>query len=203
MAQSAKRIGLLGGSFNPIHFAHLLLAQEVWHRLELTRVMFIPAAQNPLKNDPHEYAASEHRLNMVRLAVDPDARFDVDATEIRRGGKSYMIDTLMRYQEREPGCELHLLMGADAALTLPDWKDVRLYAGLCTVVVCNRPGSDDLSAGWPAVLSDLGLRYEYLPLPPLDVSSSEIRRRLGLGKPVRYFVPDAVAEYLHQHSVYS
>jgi len=202
VGSSANRIGLLGGSFNPLHLGHLLLAQEAWHRLDLSRVTFIPAAQNPLKSDSSAHATDDQRLMMVREGVKEDSRFDVDAGEIRRGGKSYMVDTLMRYLERHPQYELYLLMGADAALTLPDWKDVQLFAGLCTVVICNRPGEPDLSRGLPDSLTALELRYEYMPLPPLDVSSSEIRRRVSLGKPIRYFVPDSVAEYIHQHGLY-
>lgn len=202
MEPSAKRLGLLGGTFNPVHLAHLLLAQEAWHQLNLERVIFIPALKNPLKADPDAPSIVGHRLAMTRLATRDDGRFGVDDCEIKRGRPSYTIDTLMHFQERYPDYALYLLMGADAAMTLPDWKDVRLYAGLCTVVVCNRPGETDLSSGLPDALLELGLRYEYLALPPLDVSGTEIRRRVSLGKPVRYFVPDSVAEYIHQHGVY-
>jgi nicotinate-nucleotide adenylyltransferase len=93
-------------------------------------------------------------------------------------------------------------MGSDAAVTLPQWKDVERYPGLCTVVVCNRPGDADFSQGLPEQLQSLGLRFEFMPLPPLDVSSTEIRRRVRQGKPVRYFVPDGVAGYIHEHGVY-
>lgn len=202
MEPSAKRLGLLGGTFNPLHLAHLLLAQEAWYQLNLERVVLVPALKNPLKADPDAPTTIGHRLAMAKLAVKEDIRFTVSDCEIKRGRPSYTIDTLMHFQERYPDYTLYLLMGADAALTLPDWKDVRLYAGLCTVVICNRSGATDLASGLPDALLELGLRYEYLPLPPLDLSSTEIRRRVGLSKPIRYFVPDAVAEYIHQHGVY-
>lgn len=202
MEPSAKRIGLLGGTFNPPHLAHVLLAQEAWHQLDLEQVLFVPALENPLKADPDAPATISSRLAMVKLAVRDDHRFVVDDCEIKRGRPSYTIDTLMHFQERDPDTELFLLMGADAAVTLPEWKNVRMYAGLCSVVICNRPGEQDLSRELPDMLTELGLRYEYLPLPPLDVSSTEIRRRVSLGKPIRYFVTDSVAEYIHQHGLY-
>ena len=202
MEPSRKRLGLFGGTFNPPHVAHLLLAQEAWYRLELARVEFIVAGQNPLKDDPRAHATDEQRLEMAKLAVREDARFSVDARELRRGGPSYTIDTLMYYAEHYPDWELYLLMGADAALSLPEWKDIRLYGGLCTIVFCNRPGEDDLRGGLPEEFKELGLRWEFMPLPPLDLSSTEIRKRLRMGKPVRYFVADSVAEYIHQNGIY-
>lgn len=198
----AERLGLLGGSFNPVHMAHLLLAQEAWHRLELSRVVFVPAAQNPLRDEPPPGTTDGDRLRMLQLATEPDSRFTVDSQEIRRGGLSYTVDILRRLAALYPGAELYLLLGADAALSLPQWKDVQDYGALCTIVACNRPGSGDLSLGLPPELAALGLRWEFLPLPLLDISSSDIRRRVSLGKPVRYFVPDAVAEYIHRHGLY-
>ena len=202
MAQSADRLGLLGGTFSPPHIAHLLMAQEAWYRLSLVQAVFVPTARNPLKDDPRDETTDAHRLNMLQLAVGDDARFRVDAVELRQGGVSYSIDTLARYADKYEPDKLFLLMGSDAAVTLPQWKDVELYAGLCTVVVCNRPGEADFSQGLPPELEPLGLRFEFMPLPPLDVSSTEIRRRIRQGKPVRYFVPDSVAGYIHEHGVY-
>jgi nicotinate-nucleotide adenylyltransferase len=198
----SERLGILGGSFNPVHIAHMILAQEAWHRLELSRVLFIPAAQNPLKDEPPAGANDDQRLAMLKLALEPDSRLSLDAWEIRRGGVSYTIDTLRRLASLHPGAELYLLVGADAALALAEWKDVRSYRELCTVVICNRPGEPDLAPGLPPEMAGLDLRYEYMPLPPLAISASEIRKRLRLGKPVRYFVADAVAEYIHRHKLY-
>ena len=179
-----------------------MLAQEAWYRLELSRVDFIPAAQNPLKYDPRVHCSDEQRLEMVKLAVKDDSRFTVDGRELRQGGKSYTIDTLLHHAEHSPGSDIFLLVGADAAMTLPEWKHVRMFTKLCTVVICNRPGEPDLSGKLPEPLRELGLKFEYMPLPPLDLSSTEIRKRVRMGRPVRYFVPDAVAEFIHQQGVY-
>lgn len=202
MALSSERLGILGGTFNPVHLAHLLIAQEAWYRFDLAQVMFIPAARNPLRSDVESLASDDHRLAMLRLATEEDARFSVNAWELRKGGKSFTIDTLRHQREIRPTAELYLLIGADAALTLPQWKDVRDFRELCTVVICNRPGSTDMQRELPQELVALGLRLEVMPLPQLDISASEIRRRLRIGKPVRYFVPDAVAEYIHRQGLY-
>lgn len=198
-----ERLGILGGTFNPVHQAHLVLAQEAWFRFELTRVIFVPAAQNPLKDTPPQGAKDEERLTLLKLALDKDHRFSVDAHEIRRGGISFTIDTLHRLAALHPAAELYLLVGADAALSLPKWKDILAFRELCTIVICSRPGEYDFSTGLPLEVEQLGLRCELMPLIPLDISSSMIRKRIRMGKPVRYLVPDAVAEYIHRHSLYN
>jgi nicotinate-nucleotide adenylyltransferase len=203
VALSSEKLGLLGGSFNPVHLAHLVLAQEAWHRFELKRVIFIPVAQNPLKDDPREHTTDDHRLQMLKLALMDDARFGIDGQELRQGGVSYAVDTLRRYREQHKAAELYLLLGADALLSLPRWREIEAYGELCTVVFCNRPGEDDLAAGLPEQITELGLRYEFMPIPALDISSSAIRRRVRMGKPVRYLVPDNVAQYIHTHGVYT
>jgi nicotinate-nucleotide adenylyltransferase len=202
VALSPERLGILGGTFNPVHMAHLILAQEAWYRFELKRVVFVPAAQNPLKTEPPEGATPVQRLKMLELATGQDARITIDARDLRHGGPSYMIDTLQRLRSRSPEAELFLLLGADSALTLPQWKDVQAYRELCTVVVCNRPGEQDLAPALPQELLDLGLRMEFMPLPLLEVSASDIRRRVRVGRPIRYLVPDAVAAFIHEHGLY-
>jgi nicotinate-nucleotide adenylyltransferase len=198
----AAKIALLGGTFNPVHLGHLALAQEAHYRFELGRVAFIPAAQNPLKDDPRRYVTDAQRVQMLKQSLESDKRFVLDQRELRRGGQSYTIDTLLQYKDQQPDSELYLLVGADSALTLPKWRNISMYAALCTLVICNRPGYADLSGNLPEKLFELGLRYEYMPLPPIDISSSEIRKRVQLGKPVRYYVPDVVAEYIAQHGLY-
>jgi nicotinate-nucleotide adenylyltransferase len=199
---NSKRLGILGGTFNPIHHGHLLIAQEAWYRYELARVILVPAARNPLKDGDPEGATPDQRLKMLKLVEDEDSRFSVDATELRHGGPSYTITTLKRLRETNKDAELYLLLGADAALTLPKWKDIHGYAELCMVAICDRPGHPSFRDGIPQELKDLGLRMEFMPIPELEVSATDIRRRLRMGKPIRYLVPDSVAEYLHQHKLY-
>ncbi len=200
---SNQRLGVFGGTFSPPHLGHLRVAQEAWYRYELERVIFMPAAQNPLKDEtPATYITDAQRLDLLKAAIEPDTRFSVDGMELRRGAPSYTIDTLQRLRELYPQHELHLIVGADAALTLAKWKGIQEYCSLCRIVVCNRPGSDDLSQGFPQELDELGLHWEFMPLPPLDVSSSDLRKRIRSGKPIRYMVSDAVAEQIHLNKLY-
>jgi nicotinate-nucleotide adenylyltransferase len=197
-----RRLGILGGTFNPVHHGHLLVAQEAWYRYELSRVILVPAKRNPLKETDPEGATPDQRLRMLKLVEDNDSRFSVDATELRQRPPSYTITTLKRIAENNKGAELYLLLGADAALTLPRWKDVEQFGELCRVVVCDRPGSSSLRAEIPAELKALGLRMEYMPIPELEVSASDVRKRIRMGRPIRYLVPDAVAEYIHEYRLY-
>ncbi len=197
-----QRLGILGGTFNPVHHGHLLVAQEAWYRYELGRVILVPAARNPLKASDPEGTVPEQRLKMLKLVEDADSRFSVDAAELRHGGPSYTISTLKRIAEVNPHAELYLLLGADAAETLPLWKDVEKFRELCRVIVCDRHGSPTYRTTVPAELVALGLKFEFMPIPELDISATDIRQRIRLGKPVRYLVPDLVAEYIHEHRLY-
>jgi nicotinate-nucleotide adenylyltransferase len=197
-----KRLGILGGTFNPVHHGHLIVAQEAFYRYELGRVILVPAARNPLKSEEPEGASADQRLRLLKLVEDADSRFSVDAAELRQGGASYTIDTLRRIGELNRGAELYLLLGADAALTLPQWKDVTNYGELCRVIICDRPGSPTFRAAIPPELTALGLRLEFMPIPELEISATDIRRRIRQGKPIRYLVPDSVAEYIHEHRLY-
>ena len=198
----ALRIGILGGSFDPPHLAHLLIAQEAWYRFELGHVYMVPAAQNPLKEPRGDEASGDQRLDMLRLACEPDTRLRLDALELRRSGVSYTIETLERMRQRHPQSELYLLMGADAAARLGEWRDVRRFGEFCTVAVFSRPGETELTDSLADTMRVLSLRFEFMPVPMLDISGTDIRRRVRQGKPIRYFVPDEVAEYIHTHGIY-
>lgn len=191
------RLALLGGSFNPPHLGHLLVAQEAHFLLGVDRVVFIPAAQNPLKQPELSFATAPQRLEMVKLAVAGDSRFHVDDTELETGGLSYTIDTLRRYKSQEIE-ELHFLVGADAAMDLARWREIEEYRDLCTLAVYNRLGSTDFSQGLPPQLESLRLRWEYLPVPQVDISSTEVRRRVVEGEPYDFLVPNAVASYIRE-----
>jgi nicotinate-nucleotide adenylyltransferase len=199
-------LAILGGTFNPPHLGHLMVAQAAFYRFRLSRVVFSPAAQNPLKPAEEEEAAKpDARLAMLRLATEPDGRFSVDAYDLRKGGLSFTINTLKRYRERYPDAELYFLLGADAAATLPQWKDIEQYRELCTLAIYPRADAPDFSRGLPdelAGLRELGLRWEYVPMELWPVSSTLLRRRVREGKPIRYYVPDDVADFIHQHALY-
>ncbi len=190
-----KRIGLFGGSFDPVHLGHLLVAQAAREELPLDRLFFIPAAQSPFKPGA-EPAPAELRLRMLRLALAGRAECEIDGQEIRRGGISFTIDTARDYARRFPGAELFYLIGADHVPTLPKWREAGELARLVQFVVIPRPG--DIPAEPPAPF-----RLRVLGGWPLKLSSSQIRARVKAGLPVGHLVPAAVAEVIRGAELYS
>src|SRR6058998_1545633 len=162
------RIGILGGTFNPIHVGHLLIAQDAMEAARLDRVLFIPSATPPHKPLAGNVSAA-HRLRMAKLAIAGDKRFAVDDLEIRRGGKSYSVDTLRELKRRYRRAEFYFIIGADSLSELHLWKDARRLVKLCRFIAVNRPGYH----GRPSRLP--GLRYQRLDPHPYDIASREIR----------------------------
>ena len=167
-----RRIGILGGTFNPIHLGHLLIAQDALERANLERVLFIPSAAPPHKPLAGNVSAA-HRLRMLKLALASDDRMAVDTLEIRRGGKSYSVDTLSELRRRQPRAEFHFIIGADSLAELHLWKDARQLVKLCRFIAVTRPGYKPK----PARLR--GLRYQLLDVHPCDISSRDIRARVA------------------------
>lgn len=192
------RIGLLGGSFDPPHNGHLLAAGDVFETLGLDRLVFVPAAVQPLKAGLVE-ATAEQRLAMTRLLVDGDDRFDVDSIEIDRGGLSYTVDTLATFAARWPGAELFWLAGADVTHTFAKWREPDRVATLATIVVMVRAGE---AANTAAISAGSGKEPRSLPTRRVDISSTEVRRRVREGKSIRGFVPDAVAAFIATERLY-
>jgi len=188
------RIGVLGGTFDPPHVGHLIAAVDAYERLELDKLIFIPTANQPLKQDKPAIAPAKDRLQMVRLLVGNDARFEVSETEIERGGLSYTVDTLEALRTERPGDELVLIVGLDAMQSFDQWKDwkrIRLMAGLA---VLTRDAAPQMSAE-VGTATIVGTRR-------IDVSSSEIRERLRQGKSVRGFVTESVEAYIAERNLY-
>lgn len=189
------RIGILGGTFNPIHLGHLLIAQDAVEAAKLDRVLFIPSATPPHKVLAGDISAV-HRLRMVELAIAGDKRFRVDDLEIRRGGKSYSVDTLTELRRRHPRTDFHFIIGADSLDELHLWKDAPRLVKLCQFIAVTRPGYKGKPARIP------GLRYRLLDTHPSDIASRDIRDRAGRGKSIRYLVPDAVVGYIRAQKLY-
>ncbi len=188
------RIGLLGGSFDPPHNGHLLAAGDVFDALSLDRLVFVPAASQPLKAGLTA-ASPQQRLAMTRLLVDGDPRFETDSIEIDRGGLSYTVDTLVTLGARWPGAELFWLVGADVTHSFAKWRAPDRVAALATIVVMVRAGDAANLAAIPGAPKSLETRR-------IDISSTEIRRRVGEGKSIRGFVPDAVAAFIAAERLY-
>lgn len=190
----ARRIGIYGGSFDPVHNAHLLVAQAAVEELALDRLIFVPAARSPFKPDS-EPAPAKERLRLLRLALAGRPEFSIDEQEIGRGGVSYTIDTVRNLQARHPDAELFYLVGADHIASLPKWKEAAELAKLIQFVVIPRPGSPQ--PGWPAPFRGVELRGF-----PLGISSSVIRERVRAGQRIDLLVPVAVAEAITNNRLY-
>ena len=182
------RLGLYGGSFDPIHHGHLILARQTLEELSLDRVIFIPAAESPFKEN-QSCASAADRLAMVQLAVLAEPAFFVDALEIHRSAPSYTIDTARTYRGKYPGDALFFLVGEDHISTLPKWNEFGELERLVQFVILSR--------------SDLRLKVDYPVVQRrLDLSSTEIRNRVANDLPITYLVPEAVVNYIAEHQLY-
>ena len=198
-----RKIGILGGTFNPIHLGHLLMAQDAWEQLGLERVVFIPSAEPPHKSFEGRVTSAQ-RLAMVKLAILGDERFAADDLEVRRGGKSYTIDTLTELRRRMPRAKFFFIIGADSLRELHRWKEVQRLVRLCTFVTVPRPGFEPKPVIDPKLDTNTRrrLRQSVLRGHACDISSRDIRARIAQGKSIRYLVPDAVGRYIETHQVY-
>jgi len=192
--RALRRVGLFGGSFNPVHVAHLAVADAAFEELELDRLFFIPAAQSPFKQGI-ALAPASLRLRMLRLALAGQSHAEVDDQEIRRGGVSYAIDTVRDYARRYPMAELFYLIGADHVAQLSKWRDAPALAGLVQFAVIPRP--DELP-----VAAAPTFRVRCLRGMPIGVSASQIRGRVAAGLSIRWLVPSGVDDVIRQRRLY-
>lgn len=197
-----RRIGILGGTFNPPHLGHLICAQEAYLQLELDEVLLIPARMPPHKPVEDEPGV-EHRLALCECAIEGDGgRFEVSSLEVDRPGPSFTIDTLKELRSPASNSELFLIVGGDVAAGLPQWREPELVLSLATLAVAGRPGTrraaveDAIS---PMRGSD---RTRFFRMPRIAISSTFIRRRVREGLPIKYLVPDPVISYIDSHRLY-
>ena len=195
------RVGIYGGVFNPPHHGHLVAAQEAHTQLELDVVVWIPVGHAPhraIEADP----GAEARFEMVELAIAADERFRVSRIELEREGPSYTVDTLRELREREPEAELFLILGGDQALALPTWHEPEQVLALATLAVFERGSSTRNAIGITIGRMVGAERVRFLDMPRIDISSTLVRRRAAAGKPIRYLVPDKVANFIGAQSLY-
>ena len=196
------RVGILGGTFNPPHLAHLVCASEAASQLQLDRVLLTPVARAPHKEAPYDHGPQE-RLELCRLAVAGDERLEVCDLEVRRGGSSYTVDTLRELHAQNPEDDLTFIVGGDIALGLPTWHEPEAVLGLATLAVAERSGAgradiaERLRTSFPEAAPPV-----FFDMPRLDISSSQIRRHVAEGRPIRYLVPDPVAERIARGRLY-
>jgi nicotinate-nucleotide adenylyltransferase len=194
-------VGILGGTFNPPHIGHLVMAQEAREQLGLDRVVLMPVAVPPHKEADGDPGA-EVRLALARLAAAGEEGVEVSTAEIDRGGASFTVDTLGELHERYPEQELTFIVGADMAHSLPAWREPERILELARLAVAEREGiaREDIAERL-APLHD-GSRVTFFDMPRIDVSSSDIRRRVAEGRSVRHLVPDAVAQAIADRDLY-
>ena len=184
--------GVLGGSFDPVHHGHLIAADRAAEALGLDTVLFVPCARQPLKtHDP--IADATRRVTMLRLAFAGYQRFQVDTSELERPAPSYTVDTLRQLRQRWADERLVLILGADAAATLPRWRAADEVARLAEIAVLTRPGAPEVTSAFVKHL---------VATPAIEISSSDIRARCLTGKSIRYLVPEAVSQYIERHGLY-
>jgi nicotinate-nucleotide adenylyltransferase len=197
------RLGVFGGTFDPIHTAHLRVAEEVADALRLKQVLFVPAGRPPHRRQPH--AAPEQRLAMVRLAVAGNPRFAVSDLEIRKSGPSYTVETLAELRRTHPRDRLFFLLGLDQLAELRHWHQPERLLELCHLVALSRPGQAEPKAS--VLLGPNGRRlparaYTLVRVSALDISATAIRRLARKGASLRYLVPESVRAYLQRKMLY-
>jgi len=197
-----RRIGVLGGTFDPIHIAHLAIAEETRTQLDLDKVIFVPAGLPPHKMDVH-VSPAEHRLAMVELAVAGNPHFEVSRVDIDRFGPCYTVDTIALLREEwGPDVEIYFIMGSDSLADILTWHKPDRLIRLCRIVAVGRPGyrvdMDELDRCLPGASQ----RILFINSPQLDVSSSDIQRRVRAGESIKYQVPEAVERYICEHGLY-
>ena len=196
------RVGVFGGTFDPIHIGHLVSAEEARMELKLERVVFVPAGLPPHKLD-HVMSPVEHRLAMVELAIASNPHFAVSRVDVDRFGPCYTVDTIeLLRDEWGRGVEIYFIMGSDSLLDILTWHNPRRLIRLCRFAVVSRPGYevdlDELDALLPGVAS----RVQMLNAPELAISSTDIQQRVREGLSIKYQVPEAVEDYIYQHKLY-
>lgn len=190
------KIGFMGGSFDPVHFGHLVAAQDAYERGGLDRLIFVPTAQAPLKPGAVQ-ASAEARLAMLHAAVGADSRFEISDHEVRKGGVSYTIETVRHFRAQFPGDELAWVIGADQVDRLHLWREIAELVTLVEFIVLSRPG-------WAVTQREdiAGLRLRWCPGHLVEISSTEIRGRVQAGLAVDYLIPHKTVEYIRETGLY-
>lgn len=200
-----RRVGIIGGSFDPVHLGHLMIARDAAEHLDLSEIMFMPAACPPHKRNIRQVEAT-HRLNMLRLAVGMDERFYASDLEIRRGGVSYTVDTVAELRAAQPDTDWFLIIGSDTLVELHTWHRVDELLEMCTVATLLRPGIDSAELIRQRIElqeeSREKLMAHVISAHQMNISSTEIRQRISAGEPIDKLVPEAVAAYILEHGLY-
>lgn len=199
-------IGLYGGSFDPIHIGHLVIARAIAETLNLEKVIFLPSARPPHKT-PGSLASADHRKEMVRLAIEQDPIFELSDYDLTRSGPTYTVETIAHFATAlGPSAHLHWIIGADSLIEIPTWKSAEKLIDTCRIITAGRPGSTNID--WNALAEKLGetrarkLKEGIVETPLIDISSTNIRDRIKEGLPTQNLTPDPVHHYIKENHLY-
>lgn len=199
--RQGERIGIMGGTFDPVHNGHLVIAKSAAEQLGLQRVLFMPAGNPHFKLD-QQVSSARDRAHMVKRAIESEPLFELDMREVERTGVTYTADTLEELTAQYPGARIFFLLGTDAALGLPNWRRADDVARLCTAVVMRRPGESTQAVRDALAASPIDFDVVFLDVPQVDVSSTQVREHAAQGLPVDGMVPPAVAQYIDTANLY-
>jgi len=197
------KIGIMGGTFDPIHYGHMVAAECARHQFNLDRVIFIPAARPPHKGD-RDISDPFHRLHMAGLATCSNPNFEVSDIEINRRGPSYTIDTVDSIHGNRPDSDIYFITGADAVLEILTWYRVEALLELCYFIAATRPGYrlENLSESLKGLPDHCIKKISVMEVPALAISSTDIRQRVRKGMPIKYLLPERVEEYINSSGLY-
>ncbi|MCS7286444.1 MAG: nicotinate-nucleotide adenylyltransferase [Anaerolineae bacterium] len=196
------KIGIIGGTFDPIHYGHLIIAEEARVRVGLAKVIFIPAGHPPHKLR-RPYSPAHHRYRMVELAISSNPYFEVSPIEVNRPGPSYSVDTVaMLRKEMGSDSELYFIMGVDSLAGILTWHRPDELIKLCKIIAVNRPGYGVDIEALDSVIPGIKKQVIFIKAPEIGISSTEIQERVREGLPIRYLVPPEVERYIYEHNLY-
>ena len=199
-----RRVGIMGGTFDPIHIGHLILGECAYEQFDLESVLYMPSGNPPHKKDMGDRASNEHRIRMTQLAIASNPHFELSLEEMGREGYIYTNDTLRRLKEANPDTEYFFIMGADSLLQFHEWKNPQIIADLSvlTVAVRNDMTMEELKEQAERVKEQYNARICLMNVPNMEISSTELRRRFASGMSCRYYLPDSVISYIEKNQIY-
>lgn len=203
MSENKKRVGIMGGTFNPIHIGHLIIAEAAYEAYNLDEVLFVPSGVSYMK-DQSEILDAKKRVHMTGLAIEDNPHFALSTIEIDRDGNSYSYETLETLRKQNPDTEYFFLVGSDTLFALETWKHPEILLPSCTILVAVRNGvpMEKMQEHAKYLEEKFGGSIKLLTTPNIEISATDIRNRLSENRDVKYFVPDSVLEFIHKYDLY-
>lgn len=203
MSETKKKVGIMGGTFNPIHLGHLIIAEEAFEAYNLDEVLFVPSGISYMK-DPLEVLDAKKRVHMTGLAIEDNPHFALSTIEIDRDGNSYSYETLETLRKQNPNTEYYFLVGADTLFALETWKHPEILLPSCTILVAVRNGvpMEKMQEQASYLEKKFGGSIKLLTTPNIEISSTDIRKRLAENRNVKYFLPDSVLDFINKYDLY-